>query len=70
MFIAQVAQVESLMALAERVKNDIELQNNLQLDSISVSQLSRRLKEMSSDFWELFLPRWTKLQWRQGGQVP
>jgi hypothetical protein len=51
MFIAQIAQVESLRALADRVKDDIELQNSLKIDSISASQLSRRLKEMSSDFW-------------------
>lgn len=51
MFIAQIAQIESLRALAERVKNDIDLQNNLKLDSISASQLSRRLKEIRSDFW-------------------
>jgi len=51
MFIAQIAQIESIRALADRVKNDINLQDNLKLDSISASQLSRRLKEMSSDFW-------------------
>jgi hypothetical protein len=51
MFIAQIAQVESIRALADRVKNDTDLQDNLKLDSISASQLSRRLKEMSSDFW-------------------
>jgi len=51
MFIAQIAQIESIRALADRVKNDIDLQDNLKLDSISASQLSRRLKEMSSDFW-------------------
>lgn len=52
MFIAQIAQVESLRALADRVKNDADLQANLKLDSISASQLSRRLKEMESSFWE------------------
>jgi len=51
MFIAQIAQIESIRALADRVTNDIDLQANLKLDSISASQLSRRLKEMSSDFW-------------------
>lgn len=51
MFIAQIAQIESLKALADRVTNDIDLKDNLKLDSISASQLSRRLKEMSSDFW-------------------
>ena len=51
MFIAQIAQIESMRALAGRVKNDSDLQSNLKLDSISTSQLSRRLKEMSSDFW-------------------
>ena len=51
MLIAQIAQIESIRALADRVKNDIDLQGNLMLDSISASQLSRRLKEMSSDFW-------------------
>jgi len=51
MFIAQIAQIESLRALADRVTTDIDLQDNLKLDSISASQLSRRLKEMSSDFW-------------------
>lgn len=51
MFVAQIAQVESIRALTDRVKNDTELQDNLNLYSISASQLSRRLKEMSSDFW-------------------
>jgi len=51
MFIAQVAQIESIRALAERVTDDIDLQANLKIDSISASQLSRRLKEMESDFW-------------------
>ena len=51
MFIAQIAQVQSIRALADRVKNDTDLQDNLKLDSISGSQLSRRLKEMSCDFW-------------------
>ncbi len=51
MFIAQIAQIESIRALVGRVKNDSDLQSNLKLDSISTSQLSRRLKEMSSDFW-------------------
>lgn len=51
MFIAQIAQIESIRALADKVKNDIDLQANLKLDSISAAQLSRRLKEMSSDFW-------------------
>lgn len=51
MFIAQIAQIESVRALADKVKNDIDLQEKLKLDSISASQLSRRLKEMSSSFW-------------------
>ena len=51
MFIAQIAQIESVRALAGKVKNDIDLQEKLKLDSISASQLSRRLKEMSSSFW-------------------
>jgi hypothetical protein len=45
MFVAQIAQVESIRALTDRVKNDTELQDNLNLYSISASQLSRRLKE-------------------------
>jgi len=40
MFIAQITQIESIRALADRVKNDIDLQANLRLDSISASQLS------------------------------
>lgn len=51
MFIAQIAQIESIRALAGKVINNIDLQANLKIDSISASQLSRRLKEMSSDFW-------------------
>ena len=35
MFIAQIAQIESLRALADRVTTDIDLQDNLKLDSIS-----------------------------------
>jgi len=50
MFIAQITQIESIRALAEKVTKDIDLQANLKIDSISASQLSRRLKEMSSDF--------------------
>ena len=61
MFIAQVAQVESLRAMAGRVKNDTDLQDNLKLDSISASQLSRRLKEMSSDFWETVFTQVAKI---------
>ncbi len=49
--IAQIDQIESMRALADRVKNDTDLQGTLKIDSISASQLSRRLKEMSSDFW-------------------
>lgn len=52
MSLAQVSQIQSLRALADRVTNDTDLQGNIMLDSISASQLSRRLKEMSSDFWE------------------
>ena len=51
MLIAQIAQIESVRALAGKVKNDIDLQEKIKLDSISASQLSRRLKEMSSSFW-------------------
>ena len=51
MFIAQITQIESIRALAKKITNDIDLQANLKIDSISASQLSRRLKEMSSDFW-------------------
>jgi hypothetical protein len=51
MFIAQTCQVESLRALATRVATDTDLQDALTIDSISASQLSRRLKEVSSDFW-------------------
>lgn len=51
MFIAQITQTESIRALAEKVTNNIDLQDTLKLDSISAAQLSRRLKEMSSDFW-------------------
>jgi len=38
--------------LADKIKNDIELQENLKLDSISVPQLSRKLREIKNDFWE------------------
>lgn len=51
MIIAQITQTESLAALADKVKNDIDLQVNLKLNSISVSQLSRRLREIKSSFW-------------------
>ncbi|TEB11044.1 IS4 family transposase [Pelotomaculum propionicicum] len=51
MFIAQISQTESIRELAGNVKNNIDLQDALKLDSISASQLSRRLKETSSSFW-------------------
>ena len=51
MFIAQIAQIDSIRALADRVTNDIDIQANLKIDSISASQLSRRLKEMDSNFF-------------------
>lgn len=51
MFIAQINQVESLRALSAKVSNDINLQNAIALESISAAQISRRLKNISSDFW-------------------
>ena len=40
MCVSQIAQIESIRALVDRVTNDIDLQNNLKLDSIGASQLS------------------------------
>ena len=51
LFIAQLCQTESLRALSVKVKNDLELQRILELDSISASQLSRRLRDIKDSFW-------------------
>ncbi|KJS17989.1 MAG: hypothetical protein VR69_02415, partial [Peptococcaceae bacterium BRH_c4b] len=51
MFIAQITQTEALRALAEMLKDNTDMQESIKLDSISASQLSRRLKEINSDFW-------------------
>jgi len=60
MFIAQICQIESISAVATTVKNDIDLQNTLGIESISASQLSRRLKAISSDFWETIFTQVSK----------
>lgn len=49
--IAQLCQIESLRDLAVRVKDDLELQKILKIDSISASQLSRRLRDINNSFW-------------------
>jgi hypothetical protein len=51
LIIAQISKIESLRELAGKVKNDLELQKLLKLDSISTSQLSRRLRDIKSTFW-------------------
>ena len=65
MFIAQIAQIDSIRALADRVRGDSDLQANLKIDSISASQLSRRLKEMSSDFWGTVFTQVAKIAMRK-----
>jgi len=49
---AQITQTESLAKLAGTIKSNLELQEILRLESISASQLSRRLKAISSSHWE------------------
>jgi len=49
---AQITQAESLTKLSNTIKNNVELQKILGLQSISVSQLSRRLSAISSNCWE------------------
>lgn len=51
MFIAQITQAESLRALAKKIKGNTDLQDSIKLDSISFSQLSRRLGKINSDTW-------------------
>jgi hypothetical protein len=51
LIVAQLNKVDSLRELAGKVENNFELQKILQLDSISASQLSRRLKETKSNLW-------------------
>ena len=65
MFIAQIAQIDSIRALADRVRGDSDLQANLKIDSISASQLSRRLKEISSDFWGTVFTQVAKIAMRK-----
>ncbi|TEB15726.1 hypothetical protein Psfp_01957 [Pelotomaculum sp. FP] len=51
LIIAQISKIESLRELAGKVNNNPELQKLLKLDSISTSQLSRRLRDIKSTFW-------------------
>lgn len=51
MLIAQITQVESYRGIADKIKNNVDLQKKLELNSISSSQLSRRLREIKSSFW-------------------
>jgi len=51
MFVAQICQVESLRALSAKVSNNDELQKVLGINSISASQLSRRLNNIDYDHW-------------------
>jgi hypothetical protein len=51
LIIAQISKIESLRELAGKVKNDLALQKIVKLDSISASQLSRRLRDIKSTFW-------------------
>lgn len=61
MFIAQITQSEALRELAEMIKNNTDLRESIKLDSISASQLSRRLNEISSDFWGIVFSQVTRV---------
>ena len=52
MIFAQINQTESIAALSGSIRANPDLQNAIKLESISTSQLSRRLKETDSSFWE------------------
>lgn len=47
---AQVNQISSLRNLSAELNEDVELQSELGLESISASQLSRKLREVKPDF--------------------
>ncbi|MFC0562102.1 DUF4372 domain-containing protein, partial [Halalkalibacter alkalisediminis] len=49
---AQLEEVESLHALSDCLFDD-QLQKGINLDSISISQLSRRLNGMNPDFFQI-----------------
>lgn len=51
LIIGQLCKVDSLRDLAGKVKNNPELQKILKLDSISTSQLSRRLRDIKNTLW-------------------
>ncbi|WP_412839784.1 DUF4372 domain-containing protein, partial [Bacillus paranthracis] len=49
---AQLVEIESLHALGDSLFDD-HLQNGVDLDSISISQLSRRLNGMNPDIFQM-----------------
>lgn len=51
LIVAQLSKVDSLRDLAGKVKNNRDLQKILKLDSISTSQLSRRLRDIENTLW-------------------
>lgn len=49
--VAQMTQTESLQDLADKIKQDKNLQKALNLTSISASALSRRIRNINCDIW-------------------
>jgi MFS family permease len=49
--VAQIAQTESLKALADTITQDENLQKALHLTSVSASALSRRIRNIHHDIW-------------------
>ncbi|ANB59679.1 IS4 family transposase [Anoxybacteroides amylolyticum] len=49
---AQINEIDSLTAMAKHVKDTKELHTELELDAISTSQLSRKLKHLSPSLFE------------------